>query len=103
MRKITIREYAQKVASDVYNRPRKDIFFCLEDDAFYYGIKTMKAFDNHFVVIGEWGMGDTLAYDITDCVEKDMAFADWLSEILCDYLERKCGYNNCNGDVEIWV
>jgi len=103
MRKITIREYTQKVASDVYNRPRKDIGFCLENNAFYYGIKTMKAFDNYFVVIGEWGMGDTLAYDIADCVKKDMVFEEWLNEILCDYLERKCGYYNCDGNVEIWV
>lgn len=100
MRKIMIRDYAREIASDIYNKSI-DLGFALEDNAFYYGIKTMKAFGNHFVVIGEWGMGDTLAYDI--CVEKDMVFADWLSEILCDYLERKCGYYNCNGYAEIWV
>lgn len=102
MRKIMIIDYAREIASDLYNKSI-DFGFALEDNAFYYGIKVMKAFDNHFVVIGEWGMGDTLAYDITDCVEKNMTFADWLSEILCDYLERKCGYNNCDGNVEIWV
>ena len=102
MRKIMVRDYAREIASDIYNKSI-DFGFALEDNAFYYGIKIMKAFDNHFVVIGEWGMGDTLAYDITDCVEKDMAFADWLSEILCDYLNNKCGYNNCDGNVEIWI
>jgi len=102
MRKIMVRDYAREIASDLYNKDI-DFGFALEDNNFYYGIKTMKAFDNHFVVIGEWGMGDTLAYDIADCVEKDMVFEDWLCEILCDYLERKCGYFNCKEDNEIWM
>lgn len=102
MRKIMIRDYAREVASDLYNKGI-DFGFALEDNESFYGIRMLNAIDNWFIVIGFWGMGDTVAYDMVDCDNNNMSVEDYLTQCICDYLNNKCGYNNCDGGVEIWI